>query len=204
MRIILIVVFTIFPIFAHGQFGYQGYDNSYFEFSTLLYAFLEVPTDKDSNERIYRDLDGLQDDMEKAHVDSEDRYKLNSLIADVKVVKEFIAPISIGYTSHLKENQLLRLQKIFGENFTQTKIKVKCPKDEIEFIEISISSLKMCYFHNISKKARNGLRIKYFAVSGNTSSRGEFGAFNGEYTLILNNVRGRYLKVVSAKVTERF
>lgn len=80
----------------------------------------------------------------------------------------------------------------------------KYPNDEIEFIEVRVGDLIICYYHCISKKAKNGLRIKFHAISGNTTISGEYGAMKNEYTPIVHNAGKKYVKVSSATILERF
>ena len=202
-KLFLLFILVATSIVVYGQIGYRGYENYCLEFSILLNSFIKNPTDEKDNAEVFRSLDYLYDEIERARVDGEEKYKLNKLMEDIKLVKEFIAPISKRYNAHLSEKEMYRLQELFGSNFSRTKLKAKCPEDEIEFVEIRVSSLKMCYFHNISKKTRNGLIIKFYAASGNSSCRGQYGALNGEYTHILNNVGKQYVKVISASVIER-
>lgn len=205
MRSIIFPFFLLFcSIEASPQYSYNICDAACSDFKTLINIFLQTPTDKSINEEIYNRLDRFQDEIGKAHVAQEERYKLNSLIADVVIVKLFIAPISNKCNSHLSGKQLDRLQTIFGKDFMKAKLNVKCPIDEIEFIEISLGGLKVCYFHNISKKTGNGLRIKYYAASGSTTSRGEYGSMENEYVPVLHNVGTKYLRMISATIIERF
>lgn len=48
------------------------------------------------------------------------------------------------------------------------------------------------------------MRIKFHAVSGNTSSSGEYGAMKNEYTPIIHNAGKQYLKIKSATIVKRF
>lgn len=179
-------------------------DAAYTDFNNLIKAFLQHPTEQTRNEEIYNHLDELQNIINEIHVSKEERYKLNSLQADIGVVKKFIAPVSKKYNAHLSNTDINRLQTIFGGNFTQTKLNVKCPIDEVQFIEIKVSSLIICYFHCISKKAKNGLRIKFYAVSNNSTNSGEYGAMKNEYTPITHNAGQKYIRVSSATIIKRF
>lgn len=179
-------------------------DAAYADFKSLIDAFLQLPTEQIRNELIYNRLDELQNIINGIHVSKEERYKLNSLQADINVVKKFMSPISNKYNAHLSSNNINRLQIIFGKEFTQTKLNVNCLRDEIQFVEVKVGRLIICYFHCISKKAENGLRIKYHAVSGNTTSSGEYGAMTNEYTPITHNVGQKYVKISSATIVERF
>lgn len=188
--------------------GYSQYDNIYdaahADFNNLIELFLQHPTEQTRNEEIYNYLEELQNIITKVHVSQEERYKLNSLQSDINVIKAFMSPISKKYNAHLSSSNMKRLQKIFGENFTQIKLNVQCSKEEVEFLEVKVGSLTICYFHCISKKAKTGIRIKFHAVSGNTSSNGEYGAMKNEYTPIIHNAGKKYLRVKSATVIERF
>lgn len=188
--------------------GYSQYDNicdaAYADFDNLIELFLQFPTEQTRNEEIYNHLEELQNIITKVHVSQDERYKLNSLQGDINVIKAFMSPISKKYNAHLSSSNMQRLQTIFGENFTQTKLNVQCPKDEVEFWEVKVGSLTICYFHCISKKAKTGMRIKFHAVSGNTSSSGEYGAMKNEYTPIIHNAGKQYLKIKSATIVERF
>ena len=126
-------------------------DVAYTDFNNLIEAFLQLPTEQIRNEEIYNRLDELQNIINEIHVSKEERYKLNSLQADISAVKEFMSPISNKYNAHLSNNNINRLQTIFGENFTKAKLNVKCPSDEVQFIEVKVGSLIICYFHCISK-----------------------------------------------------
>lgn len=205
MRKIAVLLFILScTLHVSAQFGYHGYKSVCLEFTSLLNAFIQSPTNRASNEEIFNKLDCLQNDLKLAQVDDDERRKLNCVVSDIEVVKEFMAPIANKYNSHLKESQLIRLQELFGQNLTKAKLNVKCPVDEVEFIEISLSSLRICYFHNISKKKQYGIRIKFYAASGNSNSRGDYAAKNNEYTPVLSNADTKYLKMISASIIERF
>lgn len=201
------ILFSLCLIFSSAN-SFAQYNNvcdvAYTDFNNLIEAFLQLPTEQIRNEEIYNRLDELQNIINEIHVSKEERYKLNSLQADISAVKEFMSPISNKYNAHLSNNNINRLQTIFGENFTKAKLNVKCPSDEVEFIEVKVGSLIICYFHCISKIADNGLRIKFLAVSGNTTSSGEYGAMKNEYTPIIHNAGQKYVKVSSATIVERF
>jgi len=201
------ILFSLCLLFSSAN-SYAQYNNvcdvAYSDFNNLIEAFLQLPTEQIRNEEIYNRLDELQNIINEIHVSKEERYKLNSLQADISAVKEFMSPISNKYNAHLSNNNINRLQTIFGGNFIQTKLNVKCPSDEVQFIEVKVGSLIICYFHCISKKAENGLRIKFYAVSGNTTSSGEYGTMKNEYTPITHNAGQKYVKVSSATIVERF
>lgn len=180
------------------------YDAACADFNRLVEVFLQLPTNQARNEEIYNRLDELQNIIKKVQVSQNERYRLNSLEADINVVKEFILPISNKYNAHLSSNNISRLQTIFGGNFTQTKLNVRCPSDEVQFIEVRVGDLIICYYHCISKKTKNGLRIKFHAISGNTTISGEYGAMKNEYTPIVHNAGKKYVKVSSATILERF
>lgn len=203
-RLVSLILLVLFSPKVFAQFGINGIESAYTDFTLLLNAFLQAPTNRSSNEEIFRRLDYLQEDIKQANVSQEERGRFEALASDIEIVKEFMAPISNKYNSHLKESQLIRLQGLFGKNFSKVKLNVKCPADEIEFIEIRVTSLRICYFHNISQKCKNGLRIKFYAASGNSNSHGDYGAMYGEYTPILNNAGSKYLKMISASIIERF
>ena len=201
------ILFSLCLLFSSAN-SFAQYNNvcdvAYTDFNNLIEAFLQLPTEQIRNEEIYNRLDELQNIINEIHVSKEERYKLNSLQADISAVKEFMSPISNKYNAHLSNNNINRLQTIFGENFTKAKLNVKCPSDEVQFIEVKVGSLIICYFHCISKIADNGLRIKFHAVSGNTTSSGEYGAMKNEYTPIIHNAGQKYVKVFSATIVERF
>ena len=203
-NIILPFLLLFCSIEISAQYSTNICDAAYSDFKALMNIFLQTPTDKSINEEIYNRLESLQDEIGKAHVTQEERYQLNSLVADIFVVKEFLSPISNKCNSHLSNKQLGRLQTIFGGDFIKVKLNVKCPVDEVEFIETRLGSLKICYFHNISTKTDNGLRIKYYAASGSATSCGKYGAMKNEYTPVLHNVGIKYLKMISASIIERF
>lgn len=179
-------------------------DAAYTAFNYLIEAFLESPTDRIRNEEIYNHLDELQNTIAEIHVSKEERSKLNALQANINVVKDFMSPISNKYNAHLSNNSITRLQTIFGKDFTQKKLNVNCPSDEVQFIEVKVGSLIICYFHCISKKTENGLRIKFHAVSGNNTESGEYGALKNEYTPIIHNAGKKYTKVTRATIVGRF
>lgn len=201
-------VLFLFCILLYSVKSVAQYNNvcdaAYADFNNLMEAFLQLPTEPVRNEEIYNHLEKLQQLIQTIHVTQEERYQLNSLLADIKVVKEFMSPIANQYNAHLSGGNLERLQTIFGENFKKVKLNVKCPADEVEFIEVRLGSLVICYFHCISKKVENGLRIKYYASSGNTTSHGEYGAMKNIYTPMLHNAGKTYLRVNSATIVKRF
>ena len=201
------ILFSLWMLFFSANCYAQNNDiceAAYSDFNNLLEAFLQFPTDPERNEEIYNYLDELQSLISEIHVSKEERYKLNSLLADIKVVKEFMSPISNKYNAHLSNSNIRRLQTIFGENFKLGKLNVKCPSDEVEFVELKIGELVICYFHCISKNVKNGLRIKFYASSGNSSSSGEYGASLNEYTPIIHNAGKKYVKISSASIIKRF
>ncbi|MCQ2171186.1 MAG: hypothetical protein MJZ17_00305 [Bacteroidales bacterium] len=188
--------------------SYAQYDNicdaAYADFNLLMGAFLQIPTEQAQNEKIYSQLDELREIIKGVHVSQEERYKLNSLVADINVVQKFMSPISNKSNEHLSNGNIVRLEAIFENNWSRMKLDVKCPSDEVEFIEVRLGDLNICYFHCISKKVQNGLRIKFHAKSGNTTSEGEYGAMKNEYTPIIHNAGEKYLKITSATIVERF
>ena len=203
MRNILFLLCLLFcSAKSFGQYN-NVYNTAYADFNNLIEAFLQLPTEQIRNEEIYNRLDELQKIINETHVSKEERYKLNSLKEDISVVKKFIAPISNKYNAHLSNNDINRLQTIFRGNFSQTQLNVKCPIDEVQFIEVKVSSLIICYFHCISKKAANGLCIKFHAASGNSTINGEYGALKNEYTPIIHNAGQEYIRVSSATITKR-
>ncbi|MBP3714039.1 MAG: hypothetical protein J6J09_01770 [Phocaeicola sp.] len=187
---------------------YAQYDNicdvAYSDFNKLINAFLQNPTEKNRNDQIYCLLDELQKAINEIHVSREERYQLNSLQADINVFKDFISPISNKYPSHISDNNLTRLQVIFGDYFSQKLLNVDCPSDEVQFLEVRVGNLIMCYFHCISRKVSSGLRISFQAISNNIITSGEYGAMKNEYVPILHNAGEDYARVFSAKITERF
>ena len=174
------------------------------DFNNLMNVFIQNPNDINLNEEIYNELDNLQNLIGQIHVTREERYALNSIVADIKVVKDFMAPISNKFNSHLSVNNISRLSNIFGNLLTTRKLNVKCPSNEIEFIELRLSSLIICYLHCISNKVENGVRVKFYARSGNQQSNGEYGAMKNEYTPIIHNVGKSYATIRSATITKRF
>ena len=179
-------------------------DAAYADFNTLMETFLQFPTDALQNEEIYYNLEELQNTIRSIHVSQEERYQLNSLSADIDVVKDFLAPISNQYNAHLSKSNMERLRTIFGQNFLEKKLNVRCPSNEIEFIEVRLGDLVICYFHCISKKVENGLRIRFYSASGSMKDSGEHGAKKNEYVPISHNVGKKYLRVNSAKIIKRF
>lgn len=166
--------------------------------------FLQSSTNQESNEKVYETLEELLDGIQMVSVSREERFELNSLVADIKAFKEFVSPISGRYNAHLTCNHISRLKRFFGNDLRMQKLNAKCPVDEVEFYEIRIGELVICYFHCISDDVDNGLRIKFYAFDGDTSINGEYGALKGEYTPIAHNVGTKYAKVRSATITERF
>lgn len=199
--IALCLVFWSASGFAQTQYSFEA---AVIDFNNIIGAFLQLPTEPTRNEAVYIQLESLQNFITNSHVSQEDRYRLNSLQADINVLKEFISPVSGKYNAHLSSGDINRLHNILGEYFTQTKLNVKCSHDEIEFVEIKVGTLVICYFHCISKKTENGIRIKFHVASGNSSCDGEYGALKGEYTPILHNVGMKYLRVRSATIIKRF
>ena len=199
----LLCILVLGPMKSHAQYDNVS-DAAYADFNNLMEAFLQLPTEPLRNEEIYHHLEELQNIIATIHVSQEERYKLNSLQADIKTVKEFMSPISNKYNAHLSNSNIERLQTIFGQNFTKIKLNVKCPSDEVEFIEVKVGSLVICYLHCISKKVENGLRIKFHAASGNTTSNGEYGATKNKYTPIIHNAGNEYMRIRSAIITKRF
>lgn len=200
-------VFLLLSILLISTKGYAQYDicdAAHADFNNLMVAFLQLPTERERNEKIYNELDELQNIIKEIPVSQAERYELNSLQADIDVVKKFMSPISNKYNAHLSNKDLERLHTIFGKNLVKTKLKVECPSDEIEFIEVKVGILTICYFHCISRKIETGMRIKFYAVSGNTSCNGEYGAGKNEYTPIIHNAGNKYLTIISATITERF
>lgn len=202
-NVLFLLCIILFPINSYAQYDNIS-DVAYSDFNNLMETFLEFPTEQSRNEEIYNLLEELQDIIKGIHVSQEERYKLNSLQADINVVKKFMSPISNQYNTHLSSSNLERLQTIFGDDFIKTKLKVKCPSDEVEFIEVKVGSLIICYFHCISNKVENGLRIKFKAISGNTNINGEYGAMKNEYTPIVHNAGKNYIRIKSATIIERF
>ena len=188
---------------AFAQYN-TAYDAIYSDFNMLMDAFLQMPTEKERNKEIYNRLDELQNLIKAVHVSQDERYKLNYLQTNIKTVQEFISPISNKYNAHLSNKNIERLQTIFGQDYTKTKLNVKCPSDEVEFIEIKVRDLIICYIHCTSKKVENGLRIKFYASSGNSTQQGEYGVLKNEYAPIMHNVGEKYLNVNSAKIVKRF
>ena len=112
-KIVVLLLFLSCTLHVSAQFGYNGYNSVCLEFTALLNAFVQSPTNRASNEEIFNKLDCLQNDLSLAQVDEEERRKLNYLNSDIEVVKEFMAPIANKYNSHLKESQLIRLSKLY-------------------------------------------------------------------------------------------
>lgn len=201
IRFLFCLFMLMCPIKGFTQSEYVVYNTAYDNYVLLLNEFLKDPTNTYTNESLYEMFEYLQQEIEKVHVTKGERYKLNFLVKDIYVIKAFISPISNKYNAHLSESDIIRLQNIFGEEFSKVRLNVKCQSDEIEFIEIKLMGLRICYFHNISKY---GLRIKYYATSGNITSSGEYGAMRNEYTPILHNAGNKYPRIISATIVDRF
>lgn len=90
--------------------------------------FLQLPTNQARNEEIYNRLDELENIIKEVQVSKDERYKLNSLEADINVVKEFMLPVSNKYNAHLSDKNIERLQTIFGQNFIKKKNDSKMSK----------------------------------------------------------------------------
>ena len=113
-RLVSLILLVLFSPKVFAQFGINGIESAYTDFTLLLNAFLQAPTNRTSNEDIFRRLDYLQEDIKQANVSQEERGRFEALASDIEIVKEFMAPISNKYNSHLKESQLIRLQGLFG------------------------------------------------------------------------------------------
>lgn len=199
--IVLCVVLCVQRSYAQSPCSFQ---DAYMEFGTLKEQFLAHSTESMWNELIDRKLRELQSKMSEVRVSSQERDMLMNLRKDIDVFIEFLAPIAGEYNAHLSGQNMKRLCTLFGSDFHIAKLDVSCKKDEVEFVEVRLGNLIMCYFHCITDVAESGLRIKFKAKSGNICSSGEYGAMKGEYVPILNNVGNRYLQVKSAIITKRF
>ena len=119
------ILFSLCLLFSSAN-SFAQYNNvcdvAYTDFNNLIEAFLQLPTEQIRNAEIYNRLDELQSIINEIHASKEERYKLNSLQADISAVKEFMSPISNKYNAHLSNNNINRLQTIFGENFTKSKL----------------------------------------------------------------------------------
>ena len=178
------------------------------DFNNLKSAFLDYSTNREAIKLIYSKLDELQDAIGQVHTNQQDRQMLNSLVLDIKAFKALLSGLrSDRVPENFKESSLPRIKTIFGQDCIITGLKVRMSDEdskEIEFIEVSISKLRISYFHNKSETAKNGLRIKCKGSYGGTTYTGECGALNGEYTPLNNNVDGYYTRITSAEITERF
>lgn len=201
-KVLFVISITILSQYIHAQSGYNNYDYYYWKFKTITEIFLKSPINIESNKKLYSELYWLYNDIHKLSIPQDEQEKFNLLQSDIKIFQDFIAPISNNGNSHLRDYHFTRLKQLYGQDIKQIKLKVNCPTDEIEFVEIRLKNLNICYLHNISKKTKNGLRIKYYAASGNSTSKGDFGALNAEYTPILHNVGQPYLKMISATILD--
>lgn len=178
------------------------------DFNKLKSAFLEYSTSSEAHKLIHSRLDEMQVAIGQVHTNQQDRQMLNSLVLDIKAFKALLSGlISDMVPDHLKENSLSRIKTIFGHDCIISELKVRMSNEdsnEIEFIEIAISKLRVTYFHNKSKTASYGLRIKCKGSHNGNTYTGECGAMNGEYTPLNNNVDGNYTRVTYAQITERF
>lgn len=207
LSVLFILLFPLQDLYNQSQ-DTPVYNIAIENFNNLKSAFLEYSTYGDANKLIYDKLDELQQAIGQAHTNQQDRYLLNSLVADIKAFKALLTGlIRDRVPDHLTESNVARIKTIFGIDCVFAKIKVKMTEEdskEIEFYELTISKLRATYFHNKSNTARNGLRIKCRGSYNGSTFTGECGAFNGEYTPVNNNVDGNYTKITSAKITERF
>ena len=178
------------------------------DFNKLKLAFLEYSTSSEAHKLIHSRLDEMQVAIGQVHTNQQDRQMLNSLVLDIKAFKALLSGlISDMVPDHLKESSLSRIKTIFGQDCIISELKVRMSNEdsnEIEFIEIAISKLRIAYFHNKSKTAPYGLRIKCKGSHNGNTYTGECGAMNGEYTPLNNNVDGNYTRVTYAQITERF
>ena len=192
----------------------QNYDTPIYniaaeDFNNLKTVFLEYGTNSEANKLIYDKLDELQQAIGQVHTNQQDRYLLNSLVADIKAFKSLLSGLIGGRVpDHLADNDISRIKNIFGQDCVFTVLKVRIPDEdskEIEFVELTLSNLRVTYFHNKSKTAMSGVRIKCYGAYKGHSFSGDFGAFNGEFNPINNNVDGNYyIRVSSASITKRF
>lgn len=178
------------------------------DFNNLKSAFLDYSTDSEAIKLIYSRLEELQQAIGQVHTNQQDRQQLNSLVADIKAFKALLSGLISGRApEHLKESSLSRINTVFGQDCIITELKVRMSNEdsnEIEFIEIAISKMRVTYFHNKSKTAGYGLRIKCKGSYGGTTFTCECGAIKGEYTPVNNNVDGDYTRITSAAITDRF
>lgn len=200
---IIILLLMLPSLSSYAQIGYKNYNDYHLDFIMLMDTFQQNPTNKTSNEKVFNQLSYLHDEIQKATIDSDEREKLQQLKFEIETVTKFIAPISNRYNAQLTDAQFSMLQRLFGQNLTKTKLNVKCPSDEVEFIEMRLRALRICYLHNISTKTKIGLIVKYHAALGNSTCNGEYGAFNNGYTHVLDNVGQPYLKMLSATIIKR-
>ena len=213
IRVLLLIIVQLSMLSPTTDFFTRNQDTPVYniaveDFNNLKSAFLEYSTNSEADKLIYSKLDEMQVAIGQVHTNQQDRRLLNSLVLDIKAFKALLSGlINDMVPEHLKESSLSRIKTIFGQDCIITTLKVRMSNEdskEIEFIEIAISKLRVAYFHNMSKTAQYGLRIKCKgSYAGNTYS-GECGAFNGEYTPLNNNVNGYYTRITSAVITERF
>ena len=120
------ILFSLCLLFSSAN-SFAQYNNvcdvAYTDFNNLIEAFLQLPTEQIRNEEIYNRLDELQNIINEIHVSKEERYKLNSLQADISAVKEFMSPISNKYKQQHKQIT----NNLWG-NFYKSKTKCKMSK----------------------------------------------------------------------------
>lgn len=213
IRVLLSIVFQIsiisptIELFTNNQ-DTPVYDIAVKDFYNLKSAFLDYSTNSEAFKLIYSRLDELQDAIGQVHTNQQDRQMLNSLVLDIKAFKALLSGLrSDKNPEHLNESSLTRIKTIFGQDCTIIELRVRMSNEdskEIEFIEVTISKLRVSYFHNKSKSAKNGLRIKCQGSNGGITYTAECGALNGEYTPLNNNVDGIYTTITSAEITQRF
>ena len=203
IRIVLIIFFGLVATQLFSKNSYYDIEYAQAEFNRILYKFMQSPTDIESNKDIFSKLDYLKTRVEDIEVKQTEKFKIDNLIKDIDLVRDFIAPIADEFHSMYKEKEISRLFQIFGNNITSTKLNVKCPIDEIEVIEIRLGPLKICYLHNISKTCKKGFIVKCYAASGNSSFNGQMGVLRNGYTCILNNVTSNYPKMISVKIIDK-
>ncbi len=125
------ILFSLCLLFSSAN-SFAQYNNvcdvAYTDFNNLIEAFLQLPTEQIRNEEIYNRLDELQNIINEIHVSKEERYKLNSLQADISAVKEFMSPISNKYNAQSFKQQHKQITNNLWGKFYKSKTKCKMSK----------------------------------------------------------------------------
>lgn len=201
-RLLITAICAILTSNTFAQYNYQNSYDAWLELSAIINEFIRTPTNAEHNEYLYDKLRALHNRLNFAYVEPDDRKAMNIIVNDVNLVENFIAAVkSRSCLLLLKGNDVPRLKYLFGENLTIHLCHTKCNSDTMEFIELKVGSLKICYLHNISPK---GFRVKITAFNGNAKFEGTCGASSNEYFPLFDNVNSKYYYIRSVKIIEKF